>query len=264
MRSDMSKVIVERPRVHDMWGKDGRKFSRGKKDPDTFPSKEPMSRGRGSKTLTDNLNPLYRFLVKSIGRPWSAVYSEICQNVPADSSQHLHVRNHVWDFVETNIRIVDGVPHYLPRYVSRSMRTGDEGWEPYTQESYRYRRNIKMYVCPSSGLLKRAPKARPVERKEPNKAIKIDSIRYAALIKGHWFEVEVAHMPVDSYDWKRYRDCDAWDIVFERRASECRYERSRFYDPGITYDFVSRDVYAVKKRQMSKREIKRLQDLKKI
>jgi len=35
---------------------------------------------RGGKQFTDVLGPLYRYLLKQVGRPWDKVYSEIAQN----------------------------------------------------------------------------------------------------------------------------------------------------------------------------------------
>lgn len=73
MRSDMAKVIVERPRRG--WD-GGHKKPRG--DLDSLPTKVGMKREIiGEKYLNENLSPLRRFLASQVGRPWNKVYADI-------------------------------------------------------------------------------------------------------------------------------------------------------------------------------------------
>jgi hypothetical protein len=67
-----------------------------------------MSMGRGGKWFGENLRPLERWLRSNVGRPWDAVYSEICEVLPADSVVKKHVRDHLGDFVLTITHEVDG------------------------------------------------------------------------------------------------------------------------------------------------------------
>ena len=76
MRSDMFEVIIERPR----WGSSYKRKKGRHGEPlrrQEGPTWEPVSLGRGSKGLNENLAPLRRFLESRVGRPWDAVRSEI-------------------------------------------------------------------------------------------------------------------------------------------------------------------------------------------
>src|SRR5882762_3020335 len=97
MRSDMHKVIVERPRYG---GRTARK-GRVPRNPDSFPSREGMRKSYGywGKELNDHLRPLRRFLRKQVGRPWNKVYSEICAGLRAGHPVHDHLRRHVFGIV---------------------------------------------------------------------------------------------------------------------------------------------------------------------
>ena len=54
----------------------------------------------GGKVFTDVLGPLYRYLLKQVGRKWDAVYSEVAESLPKTSVQNIHVYTHLWQFVE--------------------------------------------------------------------------------------------------------------------------------------------------------------------
>ena len=73
MRSDMFKVIVERPR--------GRACSDGARqfrNDEARPPKMGMKHGYSSrKWLNENLAPLRRYLERQVGRPWNSVYGDI-------------------------------------------------------------------------------------------------------------------------------------------------------------------------------------------
>jgi hypothetical protein len=109
MREDMAKIIVERPRIG--WGKQRNRSAirrmrhAAKLDPENAPAVRGMRRlpkQTGSeKYLNENLAPLRRFLEGAVGRPWNAVYSEICQNIRPSSAVQLHILQHVAEFVET-------------------------------------------------------------------------------------------------------------------------------------------------------------------
>jgi hypothetical protein len=90
MRSDMFEVIIERPRV-DRGRGEGKGRRREPVRQQEAPTWEPVSRGRGTKCLNENLAPLRRFLRSRVGRPWDAVRSEICQLITPRSAVQMHV-----------------------------------------------------------------------------------------------------------------------------------------------------------------------------
>src|SRR5262245_20037141 len=99
MRSDMQKIIVERPRLGSSRPnrKNGGRLLAGQigsalaapEDYDSGPAR--ASSRRHEKWLNENLQPLYRYLRGQIGRPWDKVYSEIRRNLDTRSALGLHV-----------------------------------------------------------------------------------------------------------------------------------------------------------------------------
>src|SRR5262245_12272313 len=133
MRKDMSKVIVERPRVGRAWAglKPGR--TRVVADDDGEPlrtskgaAREPKGRERRTKALNENLNPLRRYLAAQVGRPWNTVYAEISQHLKPSSTVQQHVRDHLDDFVAVKTRMKGGKVVITPRYGGE--RAIDEDW----------------------------------------------------------------------------------------------------------------------------------------
>lgn len=61
-----------------------------------------------SKYLSDHLGPLRRFLRSKTGHPWNQVYSELCQRLNTNTMAGQHVIDHVWDYVEQHVEIIDG------------------------------------------------------------------------------------------------------------------------------------------------------------
>lgn len=120
MREDMFKVIVERPRR----GADFRINRSRLAGEDDVPSRIGMKRFRAlnrtrSKWLNENLAPLERYLMKQVGRPWTKVYSEICENLDTNHTVKQHVRDHLEDFVVTKVVIGrDG------EWMNGNMRSG--------------------------------------------------------------------------------------------------------------------------------------------
>lgn len=100
MRSDMFKVIVERPR----YGGHGARKGRTPRDLEDYPSQQGIRRPyqKDGKNLNEHLAPLRRYLRKQVGRPWNKIYSEICAGLRAGHPVHDHVRQHVFDYVDVN------------------------------------------------------------------------------------------------------------------------------------------------------------------
>ncbi|MEH2083473.1 MAG: hypothetical protein V7K89_26890 [Nostoc sp.] len=61
-----------------------------------------------SKYLSDHLGPLRRFLRSQVGQPWNDVYSQLCQRLDPSTMAGQHVIDHVWDYVERYVEIIDG------------------------------------------------------------------------------------------------------------------------------------------------------------
>ena len=97
MRSDMGKVITERPR----WGhRDPNARSRMSvrwEGPDgeyNIPTKDGRGKLR-TKSFSDLLGPARRWTHKQVGRPWTKVYSELCGTLDKRKTTHAHVIEHI-------------------------------------------------------------------------------------------------------------------------------------------------------------------------
>lgn len=144
MRSDMAKIIVERPRRKDWKGDNSDKnpfrFSRNtpwsEDDDDDMAFnnfKESMRKSHklaGSyKELNENLNPLHAFIAKSVGRQWNDVYSEIRARINASSATQLHILEHVKQYVCTDMQAINEALNgiYIWRFNNHSFYVDAHG-----------------------------------------------------------------------------------------------------------------------------------------
>lgn len=185
MRSDMAKVIVERPRRKPRGARKGRPVAL-----DDLPSHEGMRRAKAlsgnRKEFNENLQPLRRYLERQVGRPWSKVYAEISENLRIDNAVQQHVRDHLRDFVLVK-------PRALHRSWFNPRR--DPWWQP-------------LYVDPVSGLLcrtDRLPQVRARRRAERNQPpvpvtrVALDKNSELRLVAGFWYHVRLAPLPEPVY-----------------------------------------------------------------
>ena len=193
MRKDMFKVIVERPRSGA-----GFRVNRSRlAGEDDLPRRIGMKRFRTlnntrSKWLNENLAPLERYLMKQIGRPWSKVYSEICENLDANNTVQQHVRDHLQDFIV--VKVATGRDGKL---IDGNTRTG---WTRAVEAPWRQ----KLYVDPKDGIIKRSVKlwrklgidpTPPWKRRRdddghPDPFVrKIDAATELHRIDGVWYEI---------------------------------------------------------------------------
>lgn len=231
MRADMAKVIVERPR----WGSRNKKTRKGyskqwnKISPENWPKRESIYALKGnSKCLNEHLGPLRRFLQGQVGRPWNLVFSEICAHIRVDSAVQSHVRDHVEDFVAVQVYEIEGVLYHGDGWhIGRPLCR--RGWSAF-------------YVCPKTGLLREIKPEKVIPRKQPAGRVKIDATSEYRRIDGVWYEL--ALRPITA-DVQQHRD-----VVLRKRLADFQLrEAERIYGA---------QVYAASKRQLNKREIRRL------
>ncbi len=190
MRSDMYKVIVERPRR----GGGHRSERPTPEDLEDSPRQEGLRRRhRDRKGLNENLRPLERFLASQIGRPWDKVYSEICKGIDRRSTVQQHIHQHLEDFVAIKVVEVDGV--LCRSYGWRNLEPIGTMWGP------------RFYVAPHTGLLTfnearvRARRewmaehrARLAARREDGQADRriVDACTQLHRIDGIWYRIELS------------------------------------------------------------------------
>jgi hypothetical protein len=190
MREDMSRVIVERPRLGGGRTRKGR-ASALEDLPGQEGMRRPHMRSGDCKMLNENLAPLRRYLERQVGRPWNKVYSEIARHLRIDNAVQQHVRDHLADFVAVK-----------PRRLSGRAYLAGGGTEHWDRLWYQ-----RLYVDPRDGLLKRTdrlPEAKALRRARRDKPEPPDRIALAAdrelrRIDGLWYEVALAPLPEPAY-----------------------------------------------------------------
>src|SRR4051812_1322018 len=113
MRKDMDKVIVERPRHGSRANNDEKGVVKRRQqaiaDVHLLPKRSSTARRRRKsyKNLNEHLAPLRRFLNSRVGRHWDKVYAEIRERINPDSTQEMHILQHVigpFGYVQTNVK----------------------------------------------------------------------------------------------------------------------------------------------------------------
>ena len=225
----MAKVIVERPRRGG-----GCKFPRPSVGTYRRTALEELRKREGirrawdhdRKGLNENLAPLHRYLRSQVGRMWDKVYGEICERINRDSAVQLHIWQHLTWEVCTD-------PHVISGDVRGSGAFGYLG---------------DLFVDPRTGMLRERPR-RPRRRgraKEPKPYVLTGGGRCYKQIEGIWYEVELRPLPKDD------EQAEVYDVVLKRHGPLSRRELQECYGGAM---------YAVKKRQLNKKEIRRLPKL---
>jgi hypothetical protein len=252
MREDMYKVIVERPRRGKAW--DGR-ARRLRRDLDG-PMHLGMRAGYGHLSLNENLNPLRRYLLAQIGRPWNKVFSEICAEIDRRNTVQQHIHQHIRDFIAIDVVVHEGRRVYIAPGAGLQSESG------LRQE---------LYVDPRTGLIRRNKEYRSyhrsVERRRQREQLEIaarrrrvDERTLLLLLDEVWFRVEVEVLPKERraggiVNGKPHKPTAAesrYDLVLRRDISRSIADDRK----QCEYLYGSDDLYAVSKRQISTREIK--------
>jgi hypothetical protein len=252
MRRDMPKVIVERPRRGAVKLRN-RKAVRG--EDDLLPVKIGMKRDArergGYKSLNENLNPLKRYLESQVGRPWNKVWSEICENLKPTNTVQQHVRDHIPDFVAINTLLKDGEIWVQHRWSRGPLKDS----------------HVKLFVDPKSGLLRRNKywrswntqkrQEREAEVAELAKRMRVVSHKRQLhlLADGAWWEVTLARAPARMPE----RPAAPGVRSYMNQAVEIDVVQDAQLSPLERSDLYGRmGVYAVAKRQLSKKEMRDL------
>ncbi len=239
MRSDMYKVIVERPRK---WKSNGRVANRRRND---FEGAAflGMRAGLGRPALNENLNPLKRYLEAQVGRPWNKVHAEISAGIDRRNTVQLHVFAHIDDMIAVQVEWRDG------ELIDLKDRWY---WPPGNPPLMRQ----KLYVDPRTGLIRtnKAWKSVSAWRRERDQAStedlakrfrRIDDETHLLLLDDEWYEVRTAQVP---------EGAPVFDVVLKRTVSR-RLDDSRQAREHLYGEHWLRHRYAKSKRQLSRREI---------
>lgn len=253
MRSDMYKVIVERPRK---WKRAEAHADRLRKDFDG-PQFLGMRAGYGRPALNENLNPLKGYLRAQIGRPWSKVYAEISANIDRRNAVQHHVLEHLDGMIATQVE----------------WRHGE--WIDLGHQSCCSRIDARLrqelYVDPRTGIIRpnKAWQSYAARRKSRAAAQAreialckriVDAHTLLLKLEDQWFEIRIAPLPpareierVHNRKTRVHRVAErVFDVVLKKQVSSIGQSKS-----AELRDLYGRwGVYGSSKRQLSKREIR--------
>jgi hypothetical protein len=237
MRSDMAKVIVERPRKKGWaWNKPkGYRRTLRRMSAEGQPIREGMKHRwqNHTKWLNEHLGPLRRYLDSQVGRPWDEVFSEICAHINRNSAVQNHVRDHVKDYVAVHVFLVDGVPC-----------SGEGSWHHGTPLHRMLWR--PWYVCPRTGQLRRSALPRQERprrsRTRVHPPVRVSDTLVCKFLQGGWHLLTVRALP-------GMRDqSSARDVVLDKPVKEITPGRAR-HEYGA-------EVYAVDRRRLARPELR--------
>jgi len=243
MKKEMSKIIVERERSHNIGLKNPKGYKKRLKSLENAPKRESMrKRWKASawhKELTECLGPLYRWLNSKVGQLWDKVHSELCENLKRESAIQDHVRDHAEWYVEKNVIMVKGVPH-------------DSSFFPLL-----WSRGRQLYVHPKTGILCQIPR-RKVEKKKEENFIIIGSLQQIHKISGIWYLLDLVKL--EKKDLVRPYKFRIGNKNFTSEIFICF--RDLAYGDNIKQEYQLMDRYGghykpVSKKQLSTEEIKK-------
>ncbi|MFN7944348.1 MAG: hypothetical protein U0Z53_03275 [Blastocatellia bacterium] len=242
MRDDMSKVVIERPRYgHALPSKKtGRRISRydADKDYDDLPARlsgrAKYPKG-GTKSFSDFLTPLERFLQSNVGRPWDKVYSELCKHLDRRKTTGRHVFQHLEAYVSVNCFYDDAGELWVDRYSGQPEPASQLRWH-----------RLVYYVDPRTRLLCRfdpqnkavrrhQQQARKREERRNIERIPISFDQSYVRINGEWYigdyvTDDLRKPPADGRkcdDGLRYFDGKRWmQLISRRKCSQQERQRA--------------------------------------
>lgn len=267
MRSDMNKVLTERPRAGGTYVKRKKTALKIRPedlddenetlDPDESVKTLPIHGSRvyrhNKKQLTDLIGPLYRFLESKVGQPWNKVWSEACQTLDRRSMSGNHVFEHLVDYVCTLTFMLGGKVH---TFVEGS------GVPTPVEKGY-HRHNAGLYVHPLTGILCRAKMPRRFvyqPRVDPNIKDGPSKLERYTKLGGIWYLSTYTSYskPPGFFGYFKDRKLDYTELTvsYEEKWDErMEYGEKVYFIPRRT-----KIAYLLrsKKRQLSKHELKEL------
>ncbi len=161
-----------------------------------------------------------------VGEPWNEVYSQLSQQLDANTMIGRHVIGHLWDYVERNVEFIDDIPYRKPCL----------GYYSSLLNAYR----CQFYIHPETGILcsaDLAPRKRKKDKSSANDVIILDDYHQYCKINDIWYVCTFADFPPSP---TRYVYDAIKGLVYREQAT---YVMGKF-------------IYAVSKEQCGKRQLK--------
>jgi hypothetical protein len=242
MRNDMSKVLVESPRLgralaRAFEGTRRRFRDRLDRDGESAPQRMGMRQDTDNrKQFGEHLSPLLRYLQGQVDRPWSKVYSDLCSRLDRRNLVQAHAFVHIDDYVKRATVWHDGRVFVRTRWGLESLAEC----------------GCKLYVHPLTGILLRNRAAAVARRrwKEARASVQAESgpdrriglpgmsiDRQWHRVRGIWYEVALCLLDEGAHA------APAYDVVLGHLVN--RDSRKVL---AATYGYI--DAYAWSKRQL--------------
>lgn len=259
MRKDFGKVVIERPRRGSRTARSAKARNYGTiwQDEEGYEyeglTRLPVSRKQegynnklGSKSFSDLLGPLTKYMESSCGRLWDDVYSEIARTLGRSGSEGIR---HIKDtHIDVEVNTYRGVDNEV-------WAQSDHGVYKIS-DSYRI---PQFYVEPETGILRKAPLRKNFvwrERIDPN-VIHLTADSDYRRIAGVWYYMEYGEesSPLKAYTDKiaepatKYRPTVFELVDFGTDALGRRVARVSNRSFNAVYRVI------LKKRQLSKKEL---------
>jgi hypothetical protein len=255
LRSDMARVLCDEPR-RGMRIKDRKGY---KREQQRTPMEDQPRKSKGNlrrkwrehwnegKEFGDHVEPLRRFVLSGVGRPWNDVYSEISKTIPKGTVVNDHAYTHLWGYVALNVRMVNGIPY--------DQVEGKYGRGKVYQDTY---------VHPESGLLcltPKEPRRRSRAKQESNDWVGIDAYHVYYKYKGIWYLLTWKDLPqgksASGYDVLFNEHWSFGDRYFQIRNTVCT--RNNRYEVEYRFTkYYGSPKYCVSKRQIGKAQIRKI------
>jgi hypothetical protein len=158
----MKKCLTERPRYGSHRSYKDVRAGANRGDLEDLPKHEGMERPHvlhgATKSFSDLLGPLRRYLWSCLGQPWDEVWSTVCSQL-SNNTVDSHLKGHVRQEVATDTVLIDGVVYERSDYGGQRKTRG-------------------LYVHPATGLLCGDPNARSWWKGDREPVIERDGIDY--------------------------------------------------------------------------------------
>lgn len=129
-----------------------------------------------TKCFSDCLGPLKRWLLSHAGQHWDDVYNKLSQILDPATLSGKHIISHVWQFVERDVELIDGVPYRKSSSFYYPLGGG------YT----------RLYIHPETGILCLVDRIPQEPKKKPDDFLFVDAYHYYKKIDGLWYAIELA------------------------------------------------------------------------
>ncbi|MUG94548.1 hypothetical protein F7734_20075 [Scytonema sp. UIC 10036] len=182
-----------------------------------------------TKSFSDHLGPLYRWLRSKVGKPWNEVYGELCLRLDITTLSGQHILFHVWDYVERDVILIDEIPYKKSK---QSQPLGKYSWRQH------------LYVHPDTRILCLVEPIPKKPTKKPDDVVVVDHYHQYRKINDIWYLVTFADFPSTPGNYL------ATDVLLHLNLY--RWDAYKKYE---------QEIYAVSKQQCNKKEIKHIMHL---